>query len=172
MFLVEKSRLTMETNGKMIELFDPEELAKLRRLSLSNSALPKLLTRTPIGEVLGLTLEQKQQIEESAKRISQDLENEVSKWKQKAVEGIERHLTDDQREELAKLFANNALQRITNETNIETLVFEYSFRPKTMPGVDDSIVISMDEPDEARQKLKEIIKRRHQQRIDAGDGNN
>lgn len=167
--LAEKYKLTIETNEKILQLIDSQELANLRKLFVKNSCLPKLLTRTPVGEVLGLTLEQEQRIEESAKQISRDLDNEVAKWKQKAVADIEQHLTDDQREKLAKLFANNALQSITNDTNVETLAFEYSFRKKTMPGVDDSRLISMDEPDEARQKLKEIIRKKHQEMIERGE---
>ena len=110
--------------------------------------------------------EKSELVMETIQTMSELFNNEeLAKWKQKAVSDIEQHLTDDQRERLAKLLAIDELKGIADETNIETLALEYSYRSKTIPGVDNSNVVAMDEPEEMRQKLKEFIRKQHQEKI-------
>lgn len=162
----EKQSLIDSTQQRLFELIDLTQIAKIRQLNIAETGLPKLLTKTPIGEAIGLTDDQRRDIEQRAKDLAKELQDEIAQWKKKALDEIKGELTAAQRDELEKLFAADELDEIFRQVNIESLAIQYSYQAHTIAGADPERSFDLNDPDVMREKIREIVKKKHEKALE------
>lgn len=97
--------LKQDAMSKMVEVLLPEQLETLMPFDIQSHGLPKALVKSPLGEVLELTEEQKKKIEKESEKLAREFEEFAKKMRQRSYDIVFDTLTEDQREKVVKAYA-------------------------------------------------------------------
>jgi len=107
--------LASEAKQKLLKEFNeillPHQLSYVSQMDVTRVGLPKLLTQSPIGDILELTDGQKRRIKHQSEALAQKVEKFIHESRHEAFAIIFDELEDEQKGKLFKLYDEKLLKR-------------------------------------------------------------
>ncbi len=102
-----KTKLTQDINKVLL----PHQLSHVSQMDVTKVGIPKLLVKSPVGDLLELTDGQKRRIELKSDALAKKIEKFIHESRQEAYGIVFDELSDDQKTKLSKLYNTKALKR-------------------------------------------------------------
>lgn len=113
--------------NEILDIFLPQQLQGFSNTGLADG-LPKILTESPVGEILELSKEQKERIQIKSNKLAKEIEEFVQKTRQQAADIALEELTESQRKKLYAVYGKAQIHQHFAEAQTERLFMELVFK--------------------------------------------
>ena len=118
---------------EVIEVFLPQQLKGFANTGLI-SGIPKIVTDSPISEILDVSDEQKRKIQIESNKLAEEIEEFAHKTRLKAAQIAMKNLTEEQKEQLFDIYGKQKVERQFSKTPIGILFRQLSFTENPPKG--------------------------------------
>lgn len=125
--------LKKECQAAVLEIFLDEQLKKLENTGLRYSGLSKIVTRSPVGEMIELTDVQKESIQKKSNDLAREIEEFVTEARQRSADIVLKTLTKRQREQLYQIYGEDYIRQFLSTRQAMGVFADNAYRDK-LPG--------------------------------------
>lgn len=130
-----KRRYLVEINDVLL----PFQLEKMVEWNPVQTGLPKLLTESPVGNLLKLTEAQREKIRVESDNLAEEIDEFVHQARRRAHRIVWGELTEEQRSQLIEIVGPEKLQRTFSSKPLESIFRDYFYDlPKNAEARDGS----------------------------------
>lgn len=122
-------RIKQHYFSELRQVIHPSQIDKFEMLSIERVGLPKLLTRTAYGDIVGLSESQKENIEAKSQILADEIKEFVAKKRKEAAELVYVELNEEQRKGVRELFEDVTLDS-ENSLPLEELFQRLDYKAK------------------------------------------
>lgn len=126
-------RILDECHKAVLDVFLIEQLEGFQNTRIEWAGLSKVVTRSAVGNVLDLTDQQKQEIQEESNRIAREIEEFTKRIRQRSADAVLKKLTPTQREKLYGIYGKKNIKEYLSTATFLQLHFRNTFREQ-LPG--------------------------------------
>jgi hypothetical protein len=124
---VDMRRIESDYHQRLSNVFLPFQIEVMASWNLAGSGLPKLLTTTAYGEVIGLSAEQKERIEAKSKKLADEINDFIEAKRMEAAILVKEELTTSQVERLEKRFDAKQLNLMSRTASLKSISSWHDF---------------------------------------------
>lgn len=125
--------IKQECQAAVLEIFLDEQLKKLENTGLRYSGLYKIVTRSPVGEMIELTDVQKESIQKKSNELAREIEEFVTEARQCSADIVLKTLTKRQREQLYQIYGEDYIRKFISTRQAMGVFADNAYRDKR-PG--------------------------------------
>lgn len=125
--------IKQECQAAVLEIFLDEQLKKLENTGLRFSGLSKIVTRSPIGDMIELTDVQKESIQKKSNELAREIEEFVTEARQRSADIVLKTLTKRQREQLYQIYGEDYIRKFISTRQAMGVFADNAYRDQR-PG--------------------------------------
>ena len=122
--------IKQECQAAVLEIFLDEQLKKLENTGLRFSGLSKIVTRSPIGDMIELTDVQKESIQKKSNELAREIEELVTEARQRSADIVLKTLTKRQREQLYQIYGEDYIRKFISTRQAMGVFADNAYRDK------------------------------------------
>lgn len=126
------------------EIFLPFQINQLQSWHIG-TGLPKLLTETAYGDVVGLSETQKEKIRNKSQELADEIKEFIRTKRQEAAELVISELSMDQKSKVAEIFGGKRIDRDQMEMSLDSVWRKHSFESPDQPKAEPLRVWSLED---------------------------